>query len=265
MRPRHLSTSARRQPHRWGSLVFAIALFATLVPASAAASDQIYFPAVDNVTNVLVQLINQETVRIDIGSWYLSEHSISIALANRWAAGVPIRLLGDRVAIFEADAHTKAEYYWLASQGIPIRLRYNPTWYPEIDHWKTAIFAGQNKVFFGSGNFAPTELAPVSPTNYCDETEMVSDDAALVAAFKTKFDVKWHDTDVEPYASVSPPYLKNWDDACALESACADYHTLYPNPAPMVIDTARLEGDNPSPPEMVWGQGSLFNDRLTQE
>ena len=115
-------------------------LVTSLAAASASAEDRIYFSAVDNVTDVLVQHINAETVRLDISSWYLSEHSISIAIAARFAAGVPVRLIGDRGAIFEADAHTKAEFYWLASQGVPIRLRFNPTWFPEIDHWKAAIF-----------------------------------------------------------------------------------------------------------------------------
>src|SRR4051812_41166127 len=180
-------------------LIALVLLFA--LPAAArraSAADQVYFSATDNVTNVLVQRINAETVRLDISSWYLSEHSISIAIANRFAAGVPVRLMGDRGAIFEADPHTKAEFYWLASQGIPIRLRFNPSWFPEINHWKMALFVGQNIVEFGSGNFAPTELAPVSSTNYDDETELFSDDAAIVNAFKTKFDVMWNDTTVEP-------------------------------------------------------------------
>src|SRR3954447_5972528 len=112
------------------------------------AADQIYFPATTNVTNILVQKINAETVRLDISSWYLSEHAISIAVANRFAAGVPVRIMGDRGAIFEADPHTKDEFYWLANKGIPIRLRFNPTWFPEINHWKMALFVGQNTVAF---------------------------------------------------------------------------------------------------------------------
>ena len=119
------------------------------------ATERIYFSAIDNVTDVLVQQINAETVRLDISSWYLSEHAISIAIANRFAAGVPVRLMGDRGAIFEIDPHTKNEFYWLANQGVPIRLRFNPTWFPEINHWKMALFVGQNIVEFGSGNFAP--------------------------------------------------------------------------------------------------------------
>ena len=236
--------------------------------SSATAADQLYFSARTNVTNILVNYINHENVRLDISSWYLSEHAISIAIANRFAAGVRVRIIGDRAAIFEADAHTKTEFYWLANKGIPIRLRFNPTYFPEIDHWKAAIFVGQNIVEFGSGNFAPTELAPVSSTNYDDESELFSDDPQIVNAFKTKFDQIWNDTTVEPRSIISgPPYLKDWYDACAKEPTgnCRDFASLYPTPAPMVINTSRLEPDNPTPPDLYWGQGPDFNNRLLQE
>jgi phosphatidylserine/phosphatidylglycerophosphate/cardiolipin synthase-like enzyme len=251
-----------------------IACTAIAVPR-ASADDQMYFPAVDHVSrDVLIPLINNERgtgARIDIATWYLSEHSISIAVSNAWAAGVPVRLIGDRGALFEGDpgtfpcttspSHTRCEFYWLANQGIPIRLRVNPTNYPEIMHWKAAIFAKQNKVLFGSGNFAPTELDPNSSTNFDDESEMVADDPVIVGAFRTKFDQMWNDTTQEPSVFAtpnSPPYLQNWDQACAVEHTgkCSDYKTVYPNPVPMVIDTRRLEADNPMPPEMVWGQGT---------
>jgi regulation of enolase protein 1 (concanavalin A-like superfamily) len=246
----------------------ACGVFLMSAAAPAGATDQVYFSSSTNVTNILVQYINQETVRLDISSWYLSEHSISIAIANRWAAGVPVRIIGDRAALFENDPHTKAEFYWLANQGIPIRLRFNPTWFPEINHWKMALFVGQNTVEFGSGNFAPTELAPNSPTNYDDDSEMFTTDPALVNAFKTRFDVMWNDTTVEPNSIISgPPYLKDWNDACLNEptGGCADYHTLYPTPAPMTINTQRLEGNNAMPADFYWGQGTDFNNRLTQE
>ena len=239
-----------------------------LVAGSAHAADQVYFSANTNVTNILVQYINQENVRLDISSWYLSEHSISIALANRFNAGVKVRIIGDRGSIFEADPATKREYYWLASQGVPIRLRFNPNWFPEIDHWKAAIFVGQNVVEFGSGNFAPTELAPNSSTNFDDDSEMFTSDPAIVGAFKRKFDQMWNDTTTEPESIIGgPPYLKDWNDACANEPTgnCSDYHTLYPNPAPMNIDRSRLEPDNPIPADLIFGQGPDFNNRLTQE
>jgi hypothetical protein len=240
-------------------------LFLLLV-RSASAADAIYFPAVQDVASILVNRINAETVRIDMSAWYLSEHAISIALVNRFKAGVPVRLIGDRVGIFENDRFTKREFYWIASQGVPIRLRYEPTFRPEIDHWKATIFAGQRLVSFGSANYTPVELAPVSPTNYKDETVMFSDDPAIVNGFRTKFDRMWNDTLPEP-GSVhpQPPYLKNWNDACALEAQCADYRTQYPSPAPMAINTARLEPDYPLPPDLIWGQGPEFNERLVTE
>jgi hypothetical protein len=243
-----------------------VALFsATAVPAHAQ-NERMYFPAVDNVTNVLVDKINAETIRIDMSAWYLTEGRIVNALLAKHQQGVPIRLIGDRGSIFEIDVHTRNAFYRLANAGVPIRLRFHPTWYPEIAHWKATIFAGQNLVSFGSANYTPFELAPASATNYKDETVLFTDDAALVAAFKTKFDQMWNDTTIEPNSRIAgPPYFLNWHDACARESACSDFATQYPTPAPMIIDTARLEPDNPLPPEMVWGQGSVFNKRLVDE
>src|SRR3954452_20140585 len=115
---------------RLSVLAQALAFSATLVASPAAAADTVYFSNATNVTDVIVNYINHENVRLDISSWYLSEHSISIAIANRFAACVRVRVIGDRAAIFEADPHTKAEFYWLANKGIPIRLRFNPTYFP---------------------------------------------------------------------------------------------------------------------------------------
>src|SRR5205085_5354743 len=135
--------------------------------------------------------------RIDISACYLTENAITQAIERAYARRVPIRLIGDRGAIFEIDLKTKQQFYELANQGVPIRLRFNPTWYPEIDHWKAAIFVGQNVVEFGSANWATFELAPASTSNYDDETALFTDDPALVNAFKTKFDRMWNDTTVE--------------------------------------------------------------------
>jgi hypothetical protein len=258
--PRNISTRCFKH-----ALFVSAFLTIALAGRTARAADQVYFSSNTDVTAILVQYINQETLRLGISSWYLSEHAISIAIANRFAAGVKLRIIGDRGAIFEADPHTKAEFYWLANQGIPIRLRFNPTWFPEIDHWKAAIFVGQNTVEFGSGNFAPTELAPIDARNYDDDSEMFTTDPALVSAFRTKFDQIWNDTTVEPSIIGGPPYLKDWNDACASEPSGCDFHAQYPNAAPMVISTTRLDPDNPTPPDLYWGQGTGFNNRLTQE
>jgi hypothetical protein len=249
-----------------------LAVCSAVAATPVAAADQVYFSSNTNVTDILVNYINHENVRLDISSWYLSEHSISIAIVNRFKAGVPVRLMGDRGAIFEADPNTKREFYWLAAQGVPIRLRFNPTWFPEINHWKMAIFVGQNTVEFGSGNFAPTELAPVSATNYCDDSELFSSDPEILNAFKTKFDVMWNDTANEPQSNFGgAPYFKDWNDACAAEPTghCSDYASYYASfpggATPMTVNRARLEPDYPMPADIIWGQGSEMNNRLIQE
>jgi hypothetical protein len=244
----------------------AVWILSAAVVTTAAAQDRIFFSATENVTAVLVERINAETVRIDMSAWYLTERAVSTALVNRFKAGVQVRLIGDRGSIFEIDPRTKSEFYWLANQGVPIRLRYHPTSYPEIAHWKATIFAGQNIVTFGSANYTPFELAPVSAANYKDEVVLFTADPGLVNAFKTMFDRMWNDTTRETLSRISgPPYFRHWDEACANEPQCADYRTQYPSPVPMVIDTARLEPDHALPPEMVWGQGAVFNARIAEE
>ena len=255
------------------TLIATIVTGALLVgPApGAAANERMWFPAYENVANELIRLINIEPTRLDISVWYLTEHSVTEAIANRFTDPVNplknIRLVGDRGSIFEIDPNTRAEFYYLANLGVPIRLRFNPWWFPEIDHWKLAIFAGLNIIEFGSANWDTFSIIPFSSTNYNDETVLFTDDPVLVGAFKTKFDVLWNDTtfELENKYGLPPPYLMNWNDACNNEPLGCDFFQQYPNPAPMNIDTRRLEPDNFLPPDMIWGQGPDFNSRLVAE
>ena len=241
-------------------------------------SRSVYFPSVTNVTNLLVQRINAETVRLDIGTWYLTEHAVSIAIANRFHAGVPVRLLGDRGSIFEIDANTRREFYWLASQGVPIRLRYDPWWYPEINHWKMGIFVGQGIVEFGSANWTAYELAPDpnNPNNYNDNTTMFTDDPQLVEAFKsgsigsgtTRRRSQGHPGEHGRRA----PLLKNWDEACALESAqrrVLGLQFLQPSSPTGTHGASTRRGSVArqldAAADLIWGQGPQFNDRLVTE
>jgi hypothetical protein len=241
---------------RTGSRVFRDVLTAALgvvavcgVAASQAhAQEQLYFPWRDNVKNVIIQKINNETVRLDIATWYLTSREITNAIVNRHRAGVPVRVLGDRVSIFEIDPLTRQEFEFLANNGVPIRLRYNPTSFPYIMHWKNGIFVGQDLVEFGSANWTTFELSPVSSTNYKDETAMFTDDAELVAAFKSRFDQFWADT----------TSFLDWPVAYERE-------TGQPWTAPMTIDRTRLEPDVAGPSTMIWEQGTVLNNRMTAE
>jgi phosphatidylserine/phosphatidylglycerophosphate/cardiolipin synthase-like enzyme len=249
-----------------GALSFTILTNREAAAETCDGTSCVLFTQTDSVSAALVQAINAETVRIDMSTWYLDDSNVYTALLNRYKAGVPVRLIGDRDAIFEIDQHSRDAFEYLASQGVPIRLRYNPTWYPEIDHWKATMFVGQRMVEFGSPNYTVFELAPYSSTNYNDENALFTLDPTLFNAMESKFDTYWNDTTAEPESIAgSGPYFKNWNDACVLESACADYGARYPAPVPMVINTSRLWGNYAPPPDLIFGQGPDFNNRLTAE
>jgi phosphatidylserine/phosphatidylglycerophosphate/cardiolipin synthase-like enzyme len=253
-----------------GRRIITVLGFVVVASMPAAASDRIYFPATDDAIVPIVNRIYAETVRIDISAWYLTEHMISIAIADRFAAGVPVRIIGDRASIFEIDPNTRREFYWLASQGVPIRLRCNPDYFPEIAHWKAGLFVGQGVAEFGSANWTTFELAPDAGNpagNFHDETVLFTDDPILFGAMETRFDQMWADTANEPQSIYGPaPYLRNWNDACALEPVCSDYATIHPNPAPMVIDqTSKVVTPTPPPPDLIFGQGPEFNNRMVTE
>jgi hypothetical protein len=225
-----------------------VLLTAALAASAAAAQEQFLFPRKDNVKDAIVARINAETVRLDVTTWYLTEREITTAIINRFKAGVKVRVLGDRVSIFEIDPNTRREYEHLASNGVPIRLRYSPTTFPYIMHWKAGIFVGQGLVEFGSANWTAFELRPASSTNYKDETAMFTDDPGVVAAMKSRFDQFWADT----------TYFRDWPSAYKAETG-QDWTT------PMTIDRTRLEPDVTGPSTMIWEQGSVLNNRMASE
>jgi hypothetical protein len=202
-------------------------------PAAARAQDTLYFTALQDARQPILNLIAAEPTRIDIGAWWFSDHVISDALVRRHRAGVRVRFLGDAYAY--RNAQTKAEIDYLASAGIPVRLR-SPVGAGAIIHWKCGIFAGQNKVAFGSANWTAYSLRPYSATNYDDETMLVSADSDLVPAFKMKFDQMWVDT-----------------------AAFTDFANITSG------TRTRLEPDAVLPQALIWRQGTDYNTRLIAE
>lgn len=227
------------------SSILALTVLSVTTPASI--QEQIYFPAHDNAEAQIVARINAETVRLDIAVWLLDDGSITQAVINRFQAGVPVRVLGDRASLFESDPHTRASFERLASAGIPIRLRYFPTNFPQIIHWKYGGFTGQNSAVIGSGNWTSFELKPASSTNFKDETEMFTNDPAIVNALRTQFDKFWVDT----------TYFLDWPAAYKQETG-TDWTT------PMNIQRVRLEPDYPTD-VLIWGQGpEIINPMIAE-
>lgn len=223
----------------------------------------IYFPAHDNAKDAIVAKINAENVRLDIALWLLDDGEITPAIINKFKSGVPVRVLGDRAGIFESDPNTRASFEKLAAAGVPIRLRVNPTWFPEIMHWKYGGFTGQGGAFIGSGNWTSFELFPFSATNFKDETEMYTNDPTIVNALRYKFDLMWADTTTEPQAQVTAPYFLDWPDAYKNDTG-KDWATDCPVRvgapcSPMNIPHGRADSGTSPTNALVWGQGSDAN------
>jgi phosphatidylserine/phosphatidylglycerophosphate/cardiolipin synthase-like enzyme len=238
-----VATSCNLTRRAWLGLAFALLI---LPGSTAEAQETILFPAIDDAQTPIVERLRNEPVRLDIATWYLTDRRLSAAIVQRFRAGLPVRVIGDRVSIFEIAPAVRREFEYLATNGVPIRLRYHPTSFPTIMHWKCGIFVGQNTVEFGSANWTPFELGPASATNFKDETAMFTSDPALVNAFKTRFDQMWVDT----------TNFLDWPEAYQRE-------TGRPWTTPMTIPRGRLEPDHPTPPGLIWSQGPELNDPLT--
>jgi hypothetical protein len=231
---------------------FVIAL-ATATPALA--QEKVYFTAIENAQQVIVQKINAEKVRLDVATWMLVDGDIVTAIINKHKSGVPVRVLGDRITIFEqSDHNTRNAFFELANAGVPIRVRRHPTWFPEIMHWKAGIFVGQGQVEFGSANWTTFELAPWSATDFKDETAMFTDDLDIFRAFLVRFDEFWAD----------PTYFEDFAVAYKAEMG-TDWKV------PMNISRVRLEQCPPSKPDcttvpgMTWSQGSELINQMIAE
>src|SRR3954469_21675510 len=168
----------------------------SLVGRPATATDTLCDAAFQDCRAPLIQLIRQETVRLDVAFWFMEDSRFSTEIIRRWQAGVPVRVIIDQRAFpSQGGAHPVDDQIvqTLVNAGIPIRQRSLSNSY--ILHWKTMIFAGQNTVEFSGANYSPTAFVPQTPyADYEDEAIFFSDDPSIVNSFKTKYDDLWVDT-----------------------------------------------------------------------
>ena len=184
-----------RRRIRMPLLIVVATVTAALVPSRAAALELLCDSAVQNCRTQLLNMINAETVEIDVGMWFMEDARFSNALVSRMNAGVAVRILMDPRANVGHPVNEDIMNQ-LKNAGVPMRKRITSG----IEHWKAMIFAGQNSVYFGSANFSSDAFVPVTPyLNYVDETVYYTDDPSVVNSFKTKFDDAW--TDSASYAN----------------------------------------------------------------
>jgi len=173
--------------------VFALAILA--VPNHAAAQvspERLCDPQYEDCEQPILDLIDHETIGIDVGFWYMTDSLYVNHLINRFRAGVPIRVLADTRAnaTYTGNAQTLTNLF---NAGIPIREKFGD----DVAHLKMMLFHGQNIVNFSKGNFEPFAYVPWAPnSNYEDEAVYFTNDDRITNSFRRRFDDRWIDTTV---------------------------------------------------------------------
>jgi phosphatidylserine/phosphatidylglycerophosphate/cardiolipin synthase-like enzyme len=143
---------------------------------------------------LLWNLIDAETVGIVFAFWYVSDSSIVTKIINKHRAGVKVRILVDPKANPTQSANATFLNQFQAA-GVPMRFKSTPYDSGGILHMKMMLFAGQNKLQFGTGNYSPASFVTSQPfVNYTLNALYFTDDASVVNSFKTRFDDLWTDT-----------------------------------------------------------------------
>ena len=188
------------------SLILLILLFVVSTPALG--QDRLCDTAFEDCRAPIWQLIDNETVGIDVAFWFMDDTSYVTKLVNKFKSGVPVRVLVDPRAnnTHPINAQVLND---LAAAGIPMRKNIVTG---GVLHWKMMMFVGQNKVQFSAANYGPQNFVPTQPfSNYIDELVFFTDNASVVNSFKTKFDDKWTSTTrFANYANISGPLVRNY-------------------------------------------------------
>ena len=193
-----------RVAHR---LCFLFVLF-LLGALPASAQERLCDTAFEDCRVPLWQLIDNETVGIDVAFWFMDDTSYVPKLINKFNSGVPVRVLVDPRANASHPINTQV-LNDLAAAGIPMRKNVAAG---GVLHWKMMLFVGQNTVQFSAANYGPQNFVPTVPfSNYIDEVIYFSNTTSIVNSFKTKYDDKWIDTTrFANHANISGPLTRKY-------------------------------------------------------
>ena len=171
-------------------LKFRVSIFLVflILPAMRAqAQERLCDPAFEDCRTPLWNLIDAETVGIDVAFWFMQDSSYATKLVNKFKAGVPVRVIVDPRAN-PTYAGNEAILNQLKAAGIPMRYKIGDG----IVHWKMMLFAGQNMLEFSGANYSSNFFVPdAANSNYFDEAIYFTNDTSLIQSFKTKYDDVW--------------------------------------------------------------------------
>ena len=129
-------------------------------------------PSFEDCYTPLIQLINAETVGIDMSFYMIELPGLADAVIARHRAGVPVRLIVEPRGNLKFPMNQPIIDQFKAA-GIPMRYKLGDG----IIHVKLMLLAGQNKVVFTGSNFGDGDVRPYDPfVNYVDGAWYFSDD-----------------------------------------------------------------------------------------
>ena len=168
---------------------FAIVFF-LLTPKQSFGQERLCDPSFEDCYTPLLDLVNAENVGIDLAFYMIELPGFANAIISRHQAGVPVRIIVEPRANLKFPGNQPILDQFNAA-GIPMRYKLGDG----IVHVKLMLLAGQNKVVFTGSNFGDGDVRPYEPyANYVDGAWYISDDAAVVNSFKTRYDDVWTDT-----------------------------------------------------------------------
>ena len=166
--------------------------------AKVSAQERLCDSSHENCRVPLTTLIDNETVGIDVGVWFIKDARIPTALIRARSRGVPIRMIMDTRAnaSYSGNAQFIAD---LVNAGVQMRRRTAG----DICHWKLMIFAKQGVVEWSGANYSPLAFVPNVP--YQDyEDEVIHFSRLLTPSFKKIYDDIWTNTTDTPTTPTSP-------------------------------------------------------------
>src|SRR5687767_7581309 len=138
-------------------VAIAIILLA-LVSTKAQSQERLCDTAFEDCMSPLWNLIDNETVGIDVAFWFMQDTVTANKIIARWQAGVPVRILVDPRANPTYAGNEQILNQFKAA-GIPMRFKHGGG----ILHWKMMMFIGQNTLTFSGANFSPSFYTPTTP------------------------------------------------------------------------------------------------------
>src|SRR5215216_773980 len=188
-------------------LLISVVLAVLIFPAAMQAQERLCDTAFEDCRTPLWNLIDAETVGIDVAFWFMQDSSYATKLINRFQAGVPVRVIVDPRAN-PTYAGNEDVLNMLKNAGIPMRYKLTDG----ILHWKMMLFVGQNKLEFSGANYSGNFFVPDAPnSNYIDEAIYFTDDASVIQSFKTKYDDIWTNTlDYGNFANITAPLTRRY-------------------------------------------------------